>query len=65
MEQSFVQLMRPYLEDDAIITNRYYMRIPENLDISGFAKITDDYQELVKHEQMGMYFFDILKHKRG
>ena len=44
LEQSYVQLMRNNMEEDGLIVSRHYMRVPENLDLSGFTDVSKNYK---------------------
>ncbi len=63
LERDFMQKIRPSLNPNAIIVNRYYLRVSEcNLD--GYEDITDSYKELVESEKVGVYIIKIYQNKK-
>jgi S-adenosylmethionine-diacylglycerol 3-amino-3-carboxypropyl transferase len=63
LERDFMQKIRPSLNPNAIIVNRYYLRVSEcNLD--GFEDITNSYKELIESEKVGVYIIKIYQNKK-
>lgn len=60
-EQTFLQEIKNYLSPRGIVVNRYYLRIPENLDVSGYQNITDNFRETIEREKIQMYSFEIFQ----
>jgi len=44
-----------------IVVNRYYLRVPENLNVSGYQNITDNFRETIAREKIQMYYFGIFQ----
>ncbi len=61
-ERNFMQQIKPGLNPNAIIVNRYYLRKTECL-LDGFVDITSEYQELVDQEKVQMYDIRIYQYR--
>jgi S-adenosylmethionine-diacylglycerol 3-amino-3-carboxypropyl transferase len=60
-EQAFLQEIKNTLSPRGIVVNRYYLRIPENLNVSGYQNITDNFREAIAREKIQMYSFGIFQ----
>lgn len=58
-EQEFLQEIKNNVSLGGIIANRYYLRIPANLNTDGYQDITDDFEEAISKEKIQMYSFGI------
>jgi S-adenosylmethionine-diacylglycerol 3-amino-3-carboxypropyl transferase len=58
-EQNFLQEVRDRLYLGGIVVNRYYLRIPENIDSSGYKKINENFKKDIEQEKTQMYSFGI------
>jgi S-adenosylmethionine-diacylglycerol 3-amino-3-carboxypropyl transferase len=54
LEKNFMQMIRPGLNEGAIVINRYYLRVPD-CDLRGYTDITDKHRNLVDSELVQMY----------
>jgi S-adenosylmethionine-diacylglycerol 3-amino-3-carboxypropyl transferase len=61
LEQSFLQDIKTSLSPGAIVVNRYYLRIPEDLNINEYKNVTDSFFEAIMNEKTQMYHFGIYK----
>ncbi len=61
MEQEFLQEMRDYLSPEATVVNRYYLRVPEKLDVRGYTNVTSGFTDAIKKERVQMFSFGIYK----
>jgi S-adenosylmethionine-diacylglycerol 3-amino-3-carboxypropyl transferase len=59
LEQEFLQKVRFALSPSALVIARYYLRIPENVDVSGYSDLTDRYRKVIAGEKVQMYSFGI------
>ena len=60
-EQTFLQEVNDALSPRGIVVNRYYLRTPENLNVSGYQNITDNFREVIHREKIQMYSFGIFQ----
>jgi S-adenosylmethionine-diacylglycerol 3-amino-3-carboxypropyl transferase len=60
-EQMFLQEIKNGLSARGIVVCRYYLRIPENLNVSGYKNITDNFREAIAREKIQMYSFGIFQ----
>ena len=60
-EQEFLQEIKNGISPGGIIINRYYLRIPENLNTDGYQDITDNFKWNISKEKIQMYSFGIYK----
>ena len=60
-EQTFLQEIKNSLSLGGIVVNRYYLRIPENLNMDGYQNITDNFRETIEREKIQMYSFGIFQ----
>jgi len=60
-EQMFLQEIKNSLSVRGIVVSRYYLRVPENLTISGYQNITDNFREAIEREKIQMYSFGIFQ----
>lgn len=58
-EQEFLQEIKNNISSNGIIVNRYYLRVPNNLDTDGYRNITDNFKENIAKEKIQMYSFGI------
>jgi S-adenosylmethionine-diacylglycerol 3-amino-3-carboxypropyl transferase len=58
-EQKFLQNIKNSISAKGVVINRYYLRIPENLNTDGYKNITDDYKKTIAEEKIQMYYFGI------
>ena len=58
-EQEFLQEIKNGISPGGIIVNRYYLRIPENLNTGGYQDITDNFKGHISEEKIQMYSFGI------
>lgn len=61
MEQRFLEDLRDSLSPEAIVVNRYYLRIPEHLDDRGYINITNEFMNVIRKERVQMFSFGIYK----
>ncbi len=54
-ESEFLQRLKPGLEPGARVVCRYYFRIPENVDTTGFEDKTRDFSDLIAAERTQVY----------
>lgn len=54
VERNFMQVIRPGLNNGAVIVIRYYLRIA-GCALDGFEDITGDYKDLIEAEKVQMY----------
>lgn len=60
-EQEFLQEVKNGISPGGIIVNRYYLRIPKNINVDGYQDITDDFKGPISKEKIQMYSFGIYK----
>lgn len=58
-EQEFLQEVKNSISSGGIVVNRYYLRIPNNLDEDGYQNITGAFKEIIAREKIQMYAFGI------
>ena len=58
-EQEFLQDIKKNISPDGIVVNRYYLRIPENLNTDGYKNITNNFKKIIAKEKIQMYSFGI------
>ena len=58
-EQEFLQEIRNNMSSGGIIVNRYYLRIPNNLNTEGYQNITNNFKDAISKEKIQMYSFGI------
>jgi S-adenosylmethionine-diacylglycerol 3-amino-3-carboxypropyl transferase len=58
-EQNFLQEFKKNLSQNGIVVSRYYLHISENIDITGYKDITDNFKDIIEKEKTQMYFFGI------
>lgn len=58
-EQEFLQQIKNSVSRGGIVINRYYLRMPENLNLDGYRNITNDFKEAIAKEKVNMYSFGI------
>jgi len=61
IDKIFLKQIRPRLSKGAVVVNRYYLRIPRDIDTNGYKEITDQYSKLINKEKTQMYKFGIYK----
>lgn len=55
LEQSHMQQLKKILESHALVIVRYYLRIPENIDLTGYLDVTDQFEKVIAKEKVNMY----------
>ena len=60
-ERDFLQEIRPQLATQACVVIRNYLRIPENLDSTGYANVTEKYRSEISREKVGVYHVNIFE----
>lgn len=60
-EKEFLQWARPGLAPNARVVLRHYLRVPENMNLSGFVDETSSWTQLVNQEKTQMYKIQILR----
>lgn len=61
VEKNFMQMIKASLNPNAIVVNRYYLRVPAcNLD--NFVDVTDLHRDLIKNELVQMYDIRVYKY---
>jgi len=58
-EQKFLQEIKTSISLNGIIVNRYYLRIPNNLNAEGYQNITNNFKDAISKEKIQMYSFGI------
>ena len=61
-ERTFLQQLARCLLPGAICVMRFFLRIPENTDISGYVDITENFAALLSAEKMQMYSIKIFQY---
>lgn len=61
LEEQFMQKIKPALLPGALIINRYYLRIPQNIDLTGFSDVTEEFTGDIKNELVGVYQIKIYR----
>lgn len=59
LEKDFLQILKPKLQDDAVVVLRYYLREAET-DYSGFVDISPQFSDLIARERVQMYRIKVL-----
>lgn len=54
-EQSFMQHIRGALTTNARVINRYYLHVPQGVQLEGFADITNHHRDIIANEKVQMY----------
>ena len=65
IEKNYLQNLKPALEKDALIINRFYLRHPEGSELRDFDLVTLNYADIISRELVQMYEVQILKHVPG
>lgn len=55
VETNFLQMLKPLLNQNALIVERSYLHIPENIKLDGFEEMTEQFQSLIQSEKVGVY----------
>lgn len=61
LEQTFMQDMASALNPGALVINRYYLRVPENIQLAGYLDVTQNYTRQIQQELTQMYQIQILE----
>lgn len=61
IEKNYIQSLSSNIALNGVIVNRFYLRITENTDESGYQNVTKDYRSLTAQELVQMYMVQILK----
>lgn len=62
-EKTFLQKIHQSLSLNCILVLRYYLRVPELIDLEGYEEVTESHRELINQEKTQMYLIKILKKK--
>jgi S-adenosylmethionine-diacylglycerol 3-amino-3-carboxypropyl transferase len=62
LEKEFLQIMKERLTTEGTIVNRYYLRRPEGMNLTGLKDVSSDYKSLSSQELVQMYDVHILKY---
>lgn len=57
----FLQRMASGLSPDALVVARYYLRVLQSVDTSGFSRVGDEYEKLMSSEKTQMYTTDVFR----
>lgn len=60
-EQEFLQKIKDKISSGGVVVNRYYLRIPENLNTDDYQDITDHFKGPISEDKFQMYSFGIYK----
>lgn len=59
LEQEFLQIVKNNMSPRGVVVNRYYLRIPENLNTDGYKNVTDNFKKIIAEEKIQVYSFGI------
>ena len=62
LERDYLQKIRPALRQNAMVVVRYYLRVPEQVDLTGFRDLTGQYQDLLAQEKVQVYTIKIYQY---
>lgn len=62
-EKTFLQKIHQSLSLNCLLVLRYYLRVPESMDLVGYEEVTESHGELINQEKTQMYLIKILKKK--
>lgn len=62
-EQTFLQQIRCSLAPGGRVVARYYMRVPERVDRTGYDDITSEFAGLIAREKVGVYRIEVLQNR--
>lgn len=62
-EKTFLQKIHQSLSLNCLLVLRYYLRVPESIDLEGYEEVTESHRELISQEKTQMYLIKILKKK--
>lgn len=60
-EKNYLQRISKSLLSNCILVERRYLHIPENVDLSGYKNITDNYKNGIQQEKTQMYDIRVLQ----
>jgi S-adenosylmethionine-diacylglycerol 3-amino-3-carboxypropyl transferase len=60
----FLQEIKSAASPAARVVPRYYFRVPARLDTSGWARMTDDYRQLIEREKTQIYRIDVWERRQ-
>jgi S-adenosylmethionine-diacylglycerol 3-amino-3-carboxypropyl transferase len=63
-ERRFLQRLRPSLRPGGMAVLRSYLRVPQGLNTDGFDDVTEQFQDVVAREKVGVYHVGVYQ-KRG
>lgn len=60
-EKNYLQQMRPNIKTGGLVVDRYYLHVPEDLNLEGFESVTETYRQQIEQEKTQMYRVVVLK----
>lgn len=61
IEKNYLQMTRKNMANQGVVVNRFYLRVTENTDQTGFEEITSQHSGIISQELVQMYQVQILK----
>lgn len=61
IEKNYLQIMKEELAPNGVIINRYYLRVPENMNLDGLKDVSHEFSSLSDKELVQMYQVHVLR----